>query len=125
MANKRDMSGKYDFREPLLIEDSGLYITAAQMHFYLNRRNGQKEFEAADEKFMRYYRNCCLYNVVYDMMEENPKCGIMYWDDTNGSVALSFPVGGEIAKALTKVDEFSSEMDEDDDDLDDPFGIIK
>lgn len=120
-----DMRGKYDFREPLLIEDNGLYITAAQMQFYLNRPNGTKEFENADENFMKYYKNCCLYNVVYDMMEEDPDCARMYWDTTNNSVAVSFSLNGNVAKTLAKLAEEEEEEEDEFDDPEHPFGIFE
>ncbi len=117
------MRGKYEFREPLLVEDNGLYITAAQMQFYLNRPRGLQEFEHADEKFMKYYKNCCLYNVVYDMMESDPECARMYWDHKNDSVAVSFSLNGSVAKVLAK---YAKEEEEDDlDDPDHPFGVFE
>ena len=115
------MRGKYSFREPLLIDENGLYITAAQMQFFLNRQNGKEKFRTGDQEFMHYYKNCCLYNLIYDMMEEDPECGKMYWDHKKNSVALSFPMKGEVSKALAQV---SLEMEEEDED-DDPFGIFQ
>ena len=117
------MRGKYDFREPLLAEDNGLYITAAQMQFYLNRPKGKEEFEHADERFMKYYKNCCLYNVVYDMMEEDSSCAKMYWDSVTGSVAISFSINGDVAKTLSQ---FADIIDDDDyEDPEHPFGSFQ
>jgi hypothetical protein len=117
------MRGKYDFREPLMMDDAGLYITVAQMQFFLNRRDGEKKFKASDEEFMRYYKNCCLYNLVYDMMEDNPKCAKMYWDPDTGNVSLSFPMKGYVAQALAEVASIFAGEDEDEED-DDIFGIF-
>jgi hypothetical protein len=117
------MRGKYDFREPLMMDDNGLYITCAQMQFFLNRDDGQKKFKAHDEEFMSYYKNCCLYNLVYDMMEDNPECAKMYWDSENGSVSLTFPVKGYVAQALAEVASVFAYDDEDEDD-DDIYGIF-
>jgi hypothetical protein len=116
------MRGKYDFREPLYgADDSGLYITAAQMQFFLNRNDGEKLFSKADPRFLKYYKNCTLYNLVYDMMDEDPSCAKMYWDNETDSVALSFPVEGEVSKALTQV---AIETDDEDEDYEDPYNIF-
>ena len=75
------MSGKENsYREPLLVDEHGLYVTVAQMDFFLNRPAGESKFKAADLEFLSYYKNCCLYNLVFDMMEDNPACAKMYWD---------------------------------------------
>jgi len=98
-------------------------ITAAQMQFFLNRPHGEDKFTKADEDFIKYYKNCCLYNIVYDMMEEDEKCATMYWDSTNESVALSFNIHGKVAKELAKVADISDEDDYDDPEH--PFGIFE
>ena len=103
--------------------DAGLYITAAQMQFFLNRRNGEELFKEADPAFMHYYKNCCLYNLVYDMMEEDDECGKMYWDEKSESVALAFPMKGKVAMELATVASYFVEDDDDEED-EDPFGIF-
>jgi hypothetical protein len=113
------MKGKYDFREPLFADESGLYITAAQMQFFLNRQDGQKKFKAADPAFLSYYKNCTLYNVVWDMMEQDSNCAKMYWDEKNENVAVSFPMKGDVADAISTL------TGEDDvDENEDPYGIF-
>ena len=94
------MKGKYLFREPLALDDLGLYITAAQMQFYLNTKEGRKHFKKGDSEFFSYFDICRVYNLVYDMMENNPECAKMYWDEDTESVALSFPASGKVAQAL-------------------------
>ena len=74
---------------------------------------------------MSYYKNCCLYNLVYDMMEDNPKCAKMYWDSDTGSVSLSFPVKGYVAQALAEVASVFSDEDDDLEGDDDIYGIFK
>jgi hypothetical protein len=37
------------------------------------------------------------------MMELNPECAKMYWDEKTESVALSFPATGKVAQALANV----------------------
>jgi len=120
------MRGKYHFREPLLTDDNGLYVTAAQMQFFLNRPKGKVLFKTSHYEFLQYYKNCCLYNLVYDMMETNDKCAKMYWDSDEGCVALSFPVKGSVAQALSEVSSsFGDDEFEDSGEDDDIFGIFK
>jgi hypothetical protein len=119
------MRGNYQFREPLLVDDSGLYITAAQMKFFLNRINGKEKFRSGDSEFINYYKNCCLYNLVYDMMEDNAACAKMYWDESTKSVALSFPIRGKVAQVLTEVAASFGGLDgEDPDEDEDPFSLF-
>jgi hypothetical protein len=107
--------GEYEYRQPLMTDEEGLYITIAQMNFFFNRRNGVKKFEKATPEFMTYYNNCRLYNLIYDMMEKDPKCARIYWDAELQSLAISFPIKGKVAKALSKVQSIFDEEDEDDD----------
>ena len=105
-----------------MVDEYGLYITVAQMGFFLNRKNGQEMMDTASPEFMKYYKNCCLYNLVYDMMEEDPNCGKMYWDNLSESVAMSFPIDGKVAKALASVALHFVEAEDEDDD--DDFGLL-
>lgn len=106
-----------------MIDEYGLYITIAQMGFFLNRENGQEMMDSASPEFLKYYNNCCLYNLVFDMMEEDPTCGKMYWDTSSESVAMSFPVDGKVARSLASVSLHLAEIEEDEDD--DEFGLFK
>jgi hypothetical protein len=115
------MKEKYEFRQPLVIDKAGLYVTVAQIKFFLNRRNGKKKFSSGDKEFVSYYRNCCLYNMVYDMMNMYPDCATMYWDTSTNSPALSFPIKGDVALALTKAASVLSIPNDDDD----PYGIFQ
>lgn len=111
-----------DYREPLMEDELGLYITIAQMDFFLNRKHGDQMVNQGSPEFMKYYKNCCLYNLVYDMMEEDPECGKMYWDQDTESVAMAFPMDGTVAKALASV---AIHFAEDDDEADeDEFGLF-
>ena len=65
-----------------------------------------------------------MYNLIYDMMEEDPDCGKMYWDHQKNSVALSFPIKGEVSIALSHVSMRFDGEDEDEEDYDDTFGIF-
>ena len=112
---------KPKFREPLTRDGQGLFITVAQMQFFLNRPNGAYQFKGGDEEFLRYYKNCKLYNLIYEMMEEDETCATMYWDQKAGGVAITFPVHGKVAKALGGFSLFGSGLDDDDDDDDDSY----
>jgi len=111
-----------DYREPLMMDEYGLYITISQMEFFLNRKHGEELVNNASPEFMKYYKNCCLYNLVYDMMEEDSECGKMYWDHETESVAMAFPMDGKVAKALASVAVHFAEVD--DDESDDEFGLF-
>ena len=113
-----------DYREPLMVDEYGLYITIAQMDFFLNRKHGEELVNNASPEFMKYYKNCCLYNLVFDMMQEDPECGKMYWDSDSESVAMSFPMDGKVAKALASVAIHFAEADLDEDEDEDEFGLF-
>jgi hypothetical protein len=109
------------FREPVLLDkESGLYITVAQLEFFLNSREGLKQFKTGDPIFLGYYRNCCLYNLIYDMMEEDPGSADMYWDSAKEEVAFSFPVQGRVSKALSEIEY----MDDDEEEGEDPWNLF-
>ena len=38
------------------------------------------------------------------MIEDDPTCGSMYWDQVSESVAMSFPVEGKISKVLSSLE---------------------
>tara|TARA_R100000951_G_C2548272_1_gene151609 strand:- start:452 stop:643 length:192 start_codon:yes stop_codon:yes gene_type:complete len=63
-----------------------------------------------------------MYNLIYDMMDEDVSCAYMYWDSKKEEVALSFPIEGAVAKKLSEIT-FAYEVD-DVDEEDDPFGIF-
>ena len=109
-----------DFREPLTHDSQGLFITIAQMQFYLNRPNGAGKFKTGDEEFLKYYKNCKLYNLIYEMMEENEDCASMYWDHKAGTIAITFPVNGQVAKELSNYT-FTDSYEQDDDDDDEYY----
>jgi hypothetical protein len=111
----------HKFRKPLTRDSQGLFITIAQMQFFLNRPNGADKFKAGDKEFLRYYKNCKLYNLIYEMMEEDEGCATMYWDQRAGTVAITFPVHGKVAKTLGGFTLFGRGIDEDEDDEDDSY----
>ena len=102
------MRKKYTFRQPLGKDLNGLYITAAQMQFFLNRRNGEKDFLEGDTKFFEYFYKCAVYNIVWDLLEEDPTCATLFWDDTQETVGIKFPMKGKVIRELKrkKIDYF-------------------
>lgn len=110
-----------DFREPLLMDEAGFYITVAQMQFFLNREDGQQKFEEGSEEFSRYYLNCCMYNSIYDLTEKDPDCAKIYWDDNMGCVSVTFPMNGVVSDRLA----FLNQDEEYDEDADDEWGIFE
>jgi hypothetical protein len=109
---------EFDFREPLDTDEKGFYITTGQVQFYLNR-NENADLEHPE--FYKYYLNCCMYNAVYDMTEDDPNCAKIYWDDKLECVSVTFPVNGKVAKRVAQL----NSDDEDDDDDDDEFGLFQ
>jgi len=71
---------------------------------------------------MDYYKNCCLNNMIYDMMEEDHECATMYWDHKKEEVAMSFPMEGKVSKQLSEIT-FAYDVDEPEED-EDQFGIF-
>ena len=49
------------------MDEDGLYITSAQMQFFLNRRDGPNKLSKGDSEFFSYYNNCRTYNLIYDI----------------------------------------------------------
>ena len=78
----------------------GTYITAPQLRFYLNRPEGPKNVKKVDDDFIRYLQLCRVYNLISDMIENDPKQGYLYWDDKKGCVSFAFPPSGEIDTTL-------------------------
>jgi len=113
-----------DFDTPLNREPDGTYITIAQMHFFLNRKDGKRKFKNGHADFFEYYNLCRVYNLVSEMMKESPDCAIMYWDEKQGVVSMGFPTDGEVAKALAGI-EHAGVLDDEDEDDDDEFGIFE
>ena len=107
-----------------MMDEFGLYITVAQMDFFLNRKDGAELMDSASPEFMDYYQNCLLYNMVYDMMEAEPETGDMYWDHTNQTVAFSFPLNGKISKALASISSNIFEDYEDNDNDEDEYNLF-
>lgn len=114
-----------EFRVPLLVDSNGLYITETQMLFWINQKDGEKSYTEGDPEFLDYYKNCCMYNLIYDMMEEDASCASMYWDAKKEEVALAFPMEGKVSKKLSEIT-FAYDVDDIDEpeEDEDQFGIF-
>ena len=111
------MREKYSFREPLGKDLNGLYITAAHMQFFLNRRNGSEMFLNGDSEFFEYFYKCAVYNIVWDLMERDPACATIFWDMDSESIGLKFPSNGRVMEELRnkKIKYFFEDEDDDED----------
>lgn len=94
------MGKEHHFREPLGQDVNGLYITAAQMQFFLNRRGSEKKFILGHPEFFEYFYKCAVYNVVWDLLDKHPSCATLFWDTQKEAVGIKFPLDGIVMKEL-------------------------
>ena len=94
------MGREHHFREPLGRDINGLYITAAQMQFFLNRRGADKKFILGHPEFFEYFYKCAVYNIVWDLLDEDPSCATLFWDSDEERVGIKFPLNGAVMKEL-------------------------
>jgi hypothetical protein len=78
----------------------GSYITVSQVKFFLNRRQGKRQFLLGQEEFMGYLKICKTYNLVSDLLDQYPDDGFFYWDEDQGCVSFAFAEGKTIATLL-------------------------
>jgi len=83
--------------EPLMVDEDGLYITVSQMRFWLNSKRGRRLFRSGSSQFLKYYHSCRTYNLISDMLEEDPKCAKLFWDTRKGAPGFTFPIKGKVA----------------------------
>ena len=91
------MGTSSEYHDPIYYDESGCYITAPQLRFFINRDGGRSKFINGSTEFREYFRSCKTYNLISDMMDEDATCGKMYWDEDFNTVVFSFPVGGVVA----------------------------
>tara|TARA_R110002020_G_scaffold163895_6_gene350137 strand:+ start:431 stop:754 length:324 start_codon:yes stop_codon:yes gene_type:complete len=94
------MSKDYSFREPLGKDLNGLYITAAQMQFFLNRIDGDQKFLAGHPDFFEYFYKCAIYNIIWDLLDSDPSCASLFWDIDSESIGVKFPPNGTVMEEL-------------------------
>lgn len=117
------MDDSYSFDKPLNEEPDGTYITAAQMRFFLNRKNGFELYEKRSDTFAEYYDICRVYNLISHIMEEDQDAAILYWDEDSESISMAFPENGEAEQALAKIKPHY--IEDEDEERDDPWGLLE
>ena len=101
-------SAMEEFRVPIHLDNADLYITEAQMQFYLNRLS--PSFKVRDilnegrvsKDFLVYYEKCVVYNLIWDLAERYPRSSKIYWDDNSQEFRITYPKDGMVFKALKK-----------------------
>jgi hypothetical protein len=91
------------FRIPAIVDEDGLFMTTAQLQFFMNRKNGHKMIKEKSEDFVKYFNQCRIYNLLYELTEEDYNAAQFYWDEENESVGVMFSKNGKAAKALEDV----------------------
>ena len=96
------------FRSPLHLDDDHLYITEAQLQFYINGLASPVKISeilsdgAMSNEFIDYYEKCAAYNLIWDLSQNFPKSSQMYWDDAVREFKITFPKTGIVARNLKK-----------------------
>tara|TARA_R110000824_G_scaffold128983_3_gene290130 strand:- start:2410 stop:2736 length:327 start_codon:yes stop_codon:yes gene_type:complete len=90
------------FRKPVGKDLNGFYITATQLKFFLNRPSGEEQFMTGKDEFTEYFFKCAVYNVVLDMLDKDPNCAYLYWDDNEETVGIKFPLYGSVMSEFKK-----------------------
>ena len=94
----------YEYREPLVWEEDGTYITIAQMQVFLNE-DPHKSIGERFNEWLKYYNLCRMYNMVFDTIEEDPDCGYLYWDTEKEVMSATYPETGLLQQ---KIDNFKA-----------------
>ena len=96
-----DQMSMSKFREEAYVNKDGIsYVTEAQLHFFMNRPNGERSFNDETQEFIDYEFNCIVHNILYDVSEQNNDEGYMYWNGTG--IDYHFPRGGLVEEMLMK-----------------------
>lgn len=89
------------YRRPVLFDqDTGTYVTAAQIKFFLNKKNAIKQIKNKASEFSEYIDFCKFYNFFWDITTFDPRQGFMFWDHEAETIAFQFPAIGKVAKYL-------------------------
>ena len=98
------MDNDSEFRKPVYVDPKGLYLTVAQIQFFLNRRRGYEHVKRNSPQIKEYYLRCIVYNFVWDLMEEDSTVADLCWDTKSETIMLRFPHNGVIMEELSKKD---------------------
>jgi len=104
MRNIPDLFDSYEEPENIpdrvVVGPHNLYITGIQLRFYLNDSKNRKSFRTLDLNFRHFLQECQVYNFISDLMEQDPTCSKMSWDEALEEMVFSFPPNGEVAKKI-------------------------
>ena len=95
-----------NFRIPIHLDHQDLYITEAQLQFYLNGISDTFKVQdiledgQVSKDFMKYYEKCVTYNLIWDLAITYPKSSKMYWDEQYQEFRITYPKEGIVFKAL-------------------------
>ena len=99
MANEFSNRGRF----VKYYDEDGCYITHSQLRFFLNRSSGRRSFKAQDAEFIDYYHECRTYNLISDMMEGDPGCAFLVWDNELQDFVFFIPRNGSVTRKITKL----------------------
>ena len=88
------------FNDPIYCDKAGSYITVGQLRFFLNRSEGRVQFLEGATEFLEYFATCATYNIISDVLREDPDSGSMTWDEKSRCIAFAFPANGKIARKI-------------------------
>ena len=57
-----------------------------------------------------------MYNVISDLMDDDPDSAMIYWDPEKNKMSMSFPATGRVAEALSVIEPHIGDEDDEDDD---------
>ena len=85
------------------MSSDGTYVTIEQVRFYVNRPDGRSSIKRGDDDFLKYLQLCKVYNTISDMINNDPNCGYMYWEEDRGCLSFAFPDKGSVCSTLTEI----------------------
>ena len=95
-----------NFRIPIHLDHDDLYITEAQLQFYLNGISDTHKIQdvlndgKVSKEFMRYYEKCVTYNLIWDLSQKHPKSSKLYWDEQHQEFRITYPKDGLVFRSL-------------------------
>jgi hypothetical protein len=95
-----------NFRIPIHLDRGDLYITEAQLQFFLNDLPDSFKVQEilgrgeVSKDFLLYYEKCVTYNLIWDLSERHPRSSKMYWDEPHQEFRITYPRDGIVFKSL-------------------------
>lgn len=71
-------------------------------------------FVSRHPTFFEYFYKCAIYNIIWDLLDKDPKCATLFWDEKEEKIGVKFPISGVVMDTLKekKVDCFFEEEEE-------------